>query len=514
MARVSGKLHALYPSYPVKEREIHAICGNENFLLSFSKSLILDKSYWLTGNHIFEFIKIPLMKKWKNISNLEVWGKGSSLKVKVTLDENINLRFQGKRHVEIFGMFSPDLKRECCLKYYKARKVIEAYHSYDSVYFLKFEKATEVKLGSGKFFEDIGYPTVFFPDEKLIEKVNFAESTNTLGGCFYLKLKPGACVKIGKRKRKAIHKKKERVKERDIDKAVVISLINKNTGLPIAAPEYENFCLPYQSSGGYGYVWFRDMAFILSIAPKSILNKSVKSIEKIVKKYSLIPHRVWAWNLELAPSWADGPFVNTPWNYQIDQLASVVAFLSKAKSNTTEHLYNKLLKFTYDNTSLPVICQNCWEDRIGIFTHTTGSVLKAYVCMNDWKRAERLIKNLDIFWDKNKFVMGIEFEEEIYKNAGRTEDLKDIKPAEGREIVLLDSGTFELIDALIDYLGRNFDKNLLEMCLKHLDTAIPDTSFRFSGEKKGLLRKGNVRGIIRYEGDLWRRNRKGKPEKV
>jgi len=320
--------------------------------------------------------------------------------------------------------------------------------------------------------------------------------------------------------------------EKDIDKYIVKALTNKNTGFPIAGIEYEDPLLPYQSSGGYGYTWFRDAVKLLEAFPK--IQK--KFFTFFIKKgYSDIPQRVWAFDGSIAPGWANGHLTNQPWRYQLDQLASFLAdystYLIKKEKIVEEekrlllNLSYKLFERSYED-GMPLVCQNCWEDHIGIFSQTAGTYLSAFneagKCLHKYgfenegremiRRANRLKDSIKIFWKNGAFRFCLGFPEKTYVNKKSWKELKRVKYRRGRLVNKLDSGTFELINALIIYYPQEYKNEIIS----HLDKAIPHSMiskkpFCF----KGLWKKtNNIEGLVRYQGDLWRKNRGKYPEKI
>ncbi len=319
---------------------------------------------------------------------------------------------------------------------------------------------------------------------------------------------------------------------RDLDEAVVKMLTNKETGLPIAAPEYENPKQPFQSSGGYGYCWFRDAMKIFEASPEMFR----KFLETFMEKnYDEIPQRVWAFDGSIAPSWSIGYLVKQPWNYQLDQLASFVQALAKylqkkrKVSKEEERLLvkfsRKLLDRSYPN-GMPIICVSHGEDQVGVFSHTAGTYLQAFLeaskafeklgfsklAKEMKKRTIRLSKSVDIFWKKNAFNLGLYFPEETLLMAKTFGDLKKVDYRKGKLITLLDSGTFELINALLVVDFERFNEKIV----LHLEKTVPPEllhakPFQF----KGLWRKARkIQGLVRSQGDKWRRNPGRFPEKI
>ena len=318
----------------------------------------------------------------------------------------------------------------------------------------------------------------------------------------------------------------------DIDERVIRMLTNKDTGLPIAAPEYENPKQPYQSSGGYGYCWIRDAVKELEYFPQ-LFEKFLKTFMK--KKYEEVPQRVWAFDGSVAPGWSNGYLVNQPWNYQLDQLALFVCGLSKhlmrKKKVKKEELSllikfcKKLLKRSYSD-GMPLICCNCWEDHIGIFSHTAGTYLQAFLrassCFEKLgvsklafltkKKSKRLSKSVKVFWKGSSFKFYLHFPIDTYYKAKTFDELKRIDYKKGKLINLLDSGTFELIKALSTI---NFERFADEI-ISHLKESIPPSliykkPFCFEGLWKKTRR---IEGLVRYRGDTWRRNPGKHPEKI
>jgi glucan 1,4-alpha-glucosidase len=289
-----------------------------------------------------------------------------------------------------------------------------------------------------------------------------------------------------------------------------LSLLTAPTGARIAGPEFDPF---YAYSGGYGYTWFRDDAevssYLLGTADRlglelgDTLERSARFHCDAQLEDGTWPHRAWAVDGSLAPGWANARVESrdVP-EYQADQTASVVSFLAELLCERGDDLRPSLrsevveavergvggLDATLDEDGLPERCQNLWEDMDGRFTHTAATFLEAYATVSrapvaaDVRkhatiRAQEVMEGLDALWDEPAAHYGLRLD---------GEDL------DGR----FDSGTFALVAAFTEYdRAVGLSEATLDRLVSHVEATLD-----------GLYRAtGDVRGLIRYEGDDWRR---------
>jgi GH15 family glucan-1,4-alpha-glucosidase len=332
-----------------------------------------------------------------------------------------------------------------------------------------------------------------------------------------------------------IKKRSLEIAKRDL--LVLRMLFNKKTGLPIAAPEFDE---EFTGSNGYGYFWLRDGEKICEA-----VNNFKDFVNFLVSSYSekeLWGHRYWS-SGELVAGWANGHLRSEFWDYQLDQLAyALYGFASyilnsKIITGIEERVFleacSALLEAA-DDFGLPRICQNCWENSIGVFSHTTGVFLKAYInCIKALEKiggdklAEKfrlklhlMFKYSDFFWDEKRkaFIQGLSV-----TPRSEVEKIKDLCKKSSRDLKKtsrLDSGTFELVNGLLDYMDEyGIDKTKVRKIVQHMKTVIPLNSLqnKADGIVRGLLRidkKDLIEGLIRYEGDNWRKNPTERPEKI
>jgi len=124
-----------------------------------------------------------------------------------------------------------------------------------------------------------------------------------------------------------------------------LDLLTAESGARIAAPEFDPF---YSTSGGYGYTWFRDEAETSLALLGASDELGLDADEELLATASFFcrtqdadgswPHRVWADSGKVAPGWAnariEGANATAGPNDQLDQPASVVAFLARLRRTT------------------------------------------------------------------------------------------------------------------------------------------------------------------------------------
>ena len=287
----------------------------------------------------------------------------------------------------------------------------------------------------------------------------------------------------------------------------VLSLLTGAAGGRMAGPDFDPF---YEYSGGYGYTWFRDDAeiarFLLEADHLGEYELSAwheRSARFYVETQSADgswPHRVWPHDGALAPGWAHGRLeAGDDADYQADQTGSVAAFLATylrvgeppADLDLEATVEDALdaLDSTLADDGLPVVAQNAWENMTGRFTHTTATFLHAYAAIaraplpdavtdHAAERAAEVYEALDRLWsdDREAYVLR----------------LSGGKPDER-----LDASTLALADAHREYdRVATVDDDRLDRLVAHVESTID-----------GLYRDpdGPVEGVVRFEGDPWRR---------
>ncbi|MWV65326.1 glucan 1,4-alpha-glucosidase [Halorubrum sp. JWXQ-INN 858] len=324
----------------------------------------------------------------------------------------------------------------------------------------------------------------------------------------------------------------------------VLSLLSADSGLRIAGPDFDPH---YRHSGGYGYTWFRDDAeistFLLTADERLGLGldewhvRSARMYVRTQRADGSWPHRVWPRNGAIAPGWAnarieDGPDVD----YQADQTGSVIAYLARARAAGVDvdgldaTLVDALagLDETLADDGRPVVCQNAWEDMIGRFTHTTATFLEAYSDLARYgeglaasEGTSSVGSSAGTSVDSSAGTAGSDGEDVPAHAAARAREVYDAlddlwvpergcyalrETADGRIDDRLDSATLALpsahrsFDAMTD---GGVDADRLDRLVAHVETVV-------DGLATGT---DAIDGLIRYEGDGWRRSTQGS-EKV
>ncbi|TKX76811.1 glucan 1,4-alpha-glucosidase, partial [Halorubrum sp. SD626R] len=210
----------------------------------------------------------------------------------------------------------------------------------------------------------------------------------------------------------------------------------------------------------------------------------------------------------------DGPETD----YQADQTGSVIAFLARARAADVEvdgldrTLVAALagLDETLAPDGRPVVCQNAWEDSIGRFGHTAATFLEAY---SDLARHGEGLDAAALDADSSATSrtdtdLPDDLTAHAREQAARVFDAIDDlwvpdrgcyalrETAHGEIDDRLDSATLALASA-----HRSFDAvgdigaERLDRLVSHVERVV-----------EGLARETDaVSGLIRYEGDGWRR---------
>ena len=285
----------------------------------------------------------------------------------------------------------------------------------------------------------------------------------------------------------------------------VLSLLTGRSGLRIAGPDFDPY---FTHSGGYGYSWFRDDAeisrYLYEVDQGTDLElgdwhrRSAEAYIETQHEDGTWPHRVWPFDTTLAPGWANGHLGTDESEYQADQTASVTTFLA---TYGAEHGHEDAIERALDslNASLaddarPTTCQNAWEDMTGRFTHTAATFLEAYstVATLDGDAADRaaaratdLYDAMDDLWIEERGIYAL-------REYGPNHD------DQGGLDKRCDAATLALVGAHQAYARiETIDEKRLDRLVSHVETVV-ETLYRDPPS-------GAVAGLIRYEGDNWRR---------
>ena len=314
-----------------------------------------------------------------------------------------------------------------------------------------------------------------------------------------------------------------------------LDLLTAESGARIAAPEFDPF---YSTSGGYGYTWFRDEAETATALLNASEELDLDADEELLATASFFcrtqdadgswPHRVWADSGKVAPGWANARIegangIAGP-NDQLDQPASVVAFLARLRRTTDlpEEWRERIdatiadavafLLETTEDDGLPRRCQNCWENALGRFTHTGATYLRAFAAVarapvDDETRvaaaaaADDALAGLDDRWNPD------------------TERFPQRASAESRD-ERADSSTFALASAVVEYDALRDERAGIDGAVTDGSGAtVAATDFEaFLGHVRthvlnsieALRREtADVEGLVRFTGDDWRTAEQG-----
>ena len=291
-----------------------------------------------------------------------------------------------------------------------------------------------------------------------------------------------------------------------------LSLLTAPTGVHIAGPEFDPF---YAHSGGYGYTWFRDESetgrYLLTsneLLGLDIADELIATAQFLCETQSADgswSHRAWAIDGSIAPGWAHGRLEgNKPDEYQADQTASAITFLADVltaheadiSETTTDEIVRTIeagvesLDETIADNGLPQRCQNLWENMSGQFTHTAATYLTAYATIADAavpvslqahaeSKAEDVFEAIDQLWSAEREAYGLRLDYGSLDNR-------------------LDSAGFALVDAFraYDTVSEIDEKSIKKLC-SHVKT-LSEELYRDPN--------GPVEGLIRFEGDGWRKS--------
>ena len=300
-----------------------------------------------------------------------------------------------------------------------------------------------------------------------------------------------------------------------VDDLRTLSLLAGPLGGRIRGPDIDPY---YRFSGGYGYVWFRDDA----VAATSALD-AARSFDLDLSTWheasaafycetqcadGTWPQRVWAHSGRLAPGWAHGQLEEAGrFEQQSDATASVVTVLSRVLREANPEGERRIaaavesgvgaLDDSLAGDGLPEPCQNAWEDANGRFAHTAGTFLSAYTAVartplseelteHAVEQATRVYDAIDDLWCEERGVYALRLHD------GERDDR-------------LDASTLALVSAHLAYdaLSGVEDERVLRL-ESHVGSTL-DGLFREPTERA-------VAGLVRYEGDEWRRAEQEAPK--
>ena len=293
-----------------------------------------------------------------------------------------------------------------------------------------------------------------------------------------------------------------------VDDLRTLSLLAGPLGGRIRGPDTDPY---YRFSGGYGYVWFRDdaTAALGALDATGAFGLDLSAWHEESAAFycetqcadGTWPQRVWAHSGRLAPGWAHGQLEEAGrFEQQSDATASVVAVLARVLREAAPEDERRIvatveagvdaLDHSLAQDGLPHACQNAWEDANGRFAHTAATFLLAYselvraplsaaVTDHAADRAERIYDAIDDLWCEERGVYAVRLHD------GEREDR-------------LDASTLALVSAHLAYdAASGVDDERVARLESHVGTTL-DGLFR---EPSG----SEVAGVVRYEGDAWRR---------
>lgn len=153
-------------------------------------------------------------------------------------------------------------------------------------------------------------------------------------------------------------------------------LMNRETGGIIAAPEFDE---AYQSSGGYGYCWPRDGAFIAHAMLKAGYHEYTRHFYFWAAAFQN-PDGGWSQRYytsgALAPGWGDqldetGSVLWGMWEYY--QQTNDIKFLEEMWP-TVNKAVDFILNFTDENSGLSGLSWDLWEERFGVHAYSCAAV--------------------------------------------------------------------------------------------------------------------------------------------
>jgi GH15 family glucan-1,4-alpha-glucosidase len=152
---------------------------------------------------------------------------------------------------------------------------------------------------------------------------------------------------------------------------------DRETGAVIAAPELDS---DFAHSGGYGFAWGRDLAFItLAFLAARVTDLAVRALRYLVRVQS--PEGMW-----LHRHWSDGSLAPSWGLHQVDETgAALFAFeaawaelgddaLDRELWPATRRAADFLLGFLDPETGLPCPSVDLWEERQGEHAYSAAAV--------------------------------------------------------------------------------------------------------------------------------------------
>ncbi|GBC97799.1 hypothetical protein HRbin17_00290 [bacterium HR17] len=200
---------------------------------------------------------------------------------------------------------------------------------------------------------------------------------------------------------------------------------DKGVGAPVAAPEFDP---TFEASGGYGFCWCRDAAFVAqALAQLGMAQKAVRFFAWCVRAQSpdgYFHQRYWL-DGTLAPAWSEDHD-----SLQLDQtatvlwaMAEVLAHLAERPSPTLWTMAERALRFLESRlvACLHATGMDLWETFRGSFTYTQATFVAAFragsqlaTVMGEgtdaarWRQLAEQTKAtlLQKFWAGEKFLRG------------------------------------------------------------------------------------------------------------
>jgi glucoamylase len=153
------------------------------------------------------------------------------------------------------------------------------------------------------------------------------------------------------------------------------AVADRATGGVLAAPEQDPW---FARSGGYGFVWPRDLAFILlAHLASGRQDLAAPALWWLVR--SQAPDGLWAQR-----SWTDGSLAPS-WGTQLDETGAVLAAygaaaytlgddrLARAIWTSTIHAADALVRTLDARTGLSAPSMDLWEERVGLHAYTAAA---------------------------------------------------------------------------------------------------------------------------------------------
>ncbi|WP_267643474.1 glycoside hydrolase family 15 protein [Haloarchaeobius amylolyticus] len=300
-----------------------------------------------------------------------------------------------------------------------------------------------------------------------------------------------------------------------------LGLLRAPSGALMKAPEYDPFT---ESSGGYGYTWFRDHAVVgdalLGVDSSFDLGEAAPDHAAAVRflcetqlEDGTWPQRVWPKDGALAPGWANGNLESDGEAYQPDQGARAITYLARYlrahdpsaadRGMAEEAIARGLdgLDATFRGEELGRY-QSVWENEGGRFVHGVATALEAYATaalapVSDdlteraHEGAHDLVELLDGFWDEEAGVFARRLD-------------ADGEPVHDR----FDVATLAVASAYRSYarLDHGSEAELSSAQVARLDSHVQST---LDALEQSV---GDAVGLARYERDNWRGEGDGDPK--